>query len=223
MRIILLGAPGSGKGTVAEALRQAYGFPKISTGDLLREAVREKTPLGLVAAAQMGKGNLVDDATVLALLRQRLAGEDCAGGYVLDGFPRNLSQADSLESLGLPGPELVFDLEVRDEVVLERLANRRTCPRCEAIYHLVNKPPKAAGVCDVCGTALVQRADDTPEVIRERLKTYHAKTEPLVARYAAKGVLHAVDANGTAEAEIAAVRAVLDPLVAAGRGGGAPR
>jgi adenylate kinase len=223
MRIVLLGAPGSGKGTVAEALRAAYGFPKISTGDLLREAVREKTPLGLVAASQMGKGGLVDDATVLALLRERLAREDCRGGYILDGYPRNLAQADNLEALALPGPEIVFDLRASEETVLARLANRRTCPKCEAIYHLVNKPPKVAGVCDVCGAALVQRADDTPEVIRERLKTYHAKTEPLVARYAAKAELHAVDANGPAEAVIGAVLVVLDPLVAAEGGGGASR
>lgn len=216
MRIILLGAPGSGKGTVAEALRTASGFPKISTGDLLREAVREKTPLGLVAAAQMGKGGLVDDATVLALLRERLAQADCRGGYVLDGFPRNLSQADALDAMGLEGPEIVFDLRVSDDTVLARLAGRRTCPHCEAIYHLVHKPPKTAGVCDVCGTALVQRKDDTPEVIIERLKTYHAKTEPLIARYAAKGRLHVIDADLPIEDEIRAVRAVLDGLRGAG-------
>jgi adenylate kinase len=210
MRIILLGAPGSGKGTVAEALRAATGFPKVSTGDLLREAVREKTPLGLVAAAQMGKGGLVDDATVLALLRERLAREDCRDGYILDGYPRNLAQADSLDALGLPGPEIVFDLRVPDEAVLERLAGRRSCPRCEAIYHLVNKPPRKAGVCDVCGAALVQRADDTPEVIRERLKTYHAQTEPLIARYAAKGRLHTIDAGAPAAAVFGEVRRVLD-------------
>lgn len=213
MRIILLGAPGSGKGTVAEALREAYGFPKISTGDLLREAVREKTPLGLVAASQMGKGGLVDDATVLALLRERLARADCQGGYVLDGFPRNVAQADALDALGLEGPEIVFDLQVTDEVVLRRLANRRTCPNCEAIYHLVNKPPKQAGICDVCGTALVQRKDDTPEVILERMKTYHAKTEPLIARYSAKGNLHVVDANGSGEEEIRGVRRILEALL----------
>jgi len=219
MRIILLGAPGSGKGTVAEGLRSAYGFPKISTGDLLREAVRDKTPLGLVAASQMGKGGLVDDATVLALLRERLARPDCRDGYVLDGFPRNVTQADSLDALGLPGPEIVFDLRVSDEVVLERLANRRTCPQCEAIYHLVNKPPKRAGVCDVCGAALVQRNDDTPEVIRERLKTYHAKTEPLIARYAAKGNLHRIDGGRSAGEVVRDVRRVLD--AALGRPGGA--
>ena len=219
MRIILLGAPGSGKGTVAEALRAVYGFPKISTGDLLREAVREKTPLGLVAASQMGKGGLVDDATVLALLRERLAREDCRGGYVLDGFPRNLAQAASLDAIGLSGPEIVFDLRVTDQVVLERLASRRSCPRCEAIYHLANKPPKKAGFCDVCGTALVQRADDTPEVIKERLKTYHAQTEPLVARYAAKGNLHRIDGDAAAPAVIAAVRRILDPVLDLEKGG----
>jgi adenylate kinase len=223
MRIVLLGAPGSGKGTVAEALRAAYGVPKISTGDLLREAVREKTPLGLVAASQMGKGGLVDDATVLALLRERLARKDCRGGYVLDGYPRNPAQADSLDALGLPGPEIVFDLRVSEGTVLARLADRRTCPKCEAIYHLVNKPPRRAGVCDVCGTALVRRADDTPEIIRERLKTHRAKTEPLVAHYAAKGNLHEIDGDAAAPAVIAAVRAVLDPLLATGKGGRASR
>jgi adenylate kinase len=210
MRIILLGAPGSGKGTVAEALRAAYGLPKISTGDLLREAVREKTPLGLVAASQMGKGGLVDDDTVLALLRQRLGRDDCWDGYVLDGFPRNIPQADRLDALGLAGPEVVIDLEVSEATVLDRLANRRTCPNCEAIYHLVNKPPKVPGVCDVCRTALVQRNDDTPEVIRERLKTHAAKTEPLAARYAAKGHFYRIDGNRRADEVIREVRRVLD-------------
>ena len=209
MRIILLGAPGSGKGTVAEALREAYGLPKISTGDLLREAVREQTPLGLVAASQMGKGGLVDDDTVMALLRERLARDDCRDGCVLDGFPRNVTQADRLDAAGLPGPEIVIDLKVSDDVVLERLTHRRTCPKCEAIYHLVNKPPKVPGICDVCGTALVQRTDDTPEVIRERLKTHYAKTEPLIARYAAKGHFHQIDANGPADAVIRKVRRIL--------------
>ena len=213
MRVILLGAPGSGKGTVAEGLRSAYGFPKISTGDLLRAAVRERTALGLKAASQMGKGGLVDDATVLALLGERLAREDCRDGYTLDGFPRNIAQAESLETLGAAGTEVVFELQVGEEVVLQRLSNRRTCPSCEAIYHLLSKPPKKEGICDVCGTALVQRADDRPEVIAERLKTHHAKTEPLTAYYAAKGTLHRIDGNRTAEATIADVRKVLDAVM----------
>ncbi len=217
MRIILLGAPGSGKGTVAEALRSAYGFPKISTGDLLREAVRERTSLGLVAASQMGQGGLVDDATVLALLRERLDRDDCREGYVLDGYPRNLAQAESLDGLGAPGREVVIDLRVSDGTVLGRLTGRRTCPKCEAIYHLVNKPPRAAGICDVCGAALVQRNDDTPEVVAERLKTYHAKSEPVVGRYAARGVVHTVDADGPAGAVVAEVRGILD--AALGRDG----
>jgi len=220
MRIILLGAPGSGKGTVAEALRSACGYPKISTGDLLREAVREKSSLGLVAASQMGKGALVDDATVLALLNERLARDDCREGYVLDGYPRNLAQAECLDTIGNSGPEIVFDLVVSDDVVLERLTHRRTCPRCEAIYHLVAKPPKAPGVCDVCGTALVLRNDDKPEVIRERLKTHAAKTEPLVARYAARGAVHAIDANGPAETVVREVRRIVEAVLGRPAGAG---
>jgi len=220
MRIILLGAPGSGKGTVAEALRSACGYPKISTGDLLREAVREKSALGLVAASQMGQGALVDDATVLALLNERLARDDCREGYVLDGYPRNLAQAECLDTIGNSGPEIVFDLVVSDDVVLERLAHRRTCPRCEAIYHLVAKPPKTPGVCDVCGTALVQRNDDKPEVIRERLKTHSAKTEPLVARYAARGAVHAIDADGPAESVVREVRRIVDAILGRPDGAG---
>jgi len=210
MRVILLGAPGSGKGTAAERVRAAYGFPKISTGDLLREAVRERTPLGRQAEAQMGKGGLVDDATVLGLLRERLNREDCRAGYILDGYPRNLAQAKSLEALGAAGPEVVIELRTSEPVVLERLANRRTCPACEAIYHTVNKPPVKPGLCDVCGADLVQRTDDRPAVILERLKIYHAQTEPLIAHYAAKGTLHAVDGGGTPEAVFEEIRGILD-------------
>jgi len=213
MRVILLGAPGSGKGTVAEGLRSALGFPKISTGDLLREAVRDRTPLGLAAASQMGRGGLVDDATVLALLRERLARDDCRQGYTLDGFPRTLAQADSLDLIEPRGPEVVFDLRVSDETVLRRLTDRRTCPKCEAIYHLVNKPPKKPGLCDVCGAALIQRTDDTREVVVERLKTYHAKTKPLVARYAARSVLHTIDGNGLAEDVIGEVLRIMDAVL----------
>ncbi len=220
MRIILLGAPGSGKGTVADALRAAYGWPKVSTGDLLREAVRDRTPLGLVAATQMGKGGLVDDDTVVALLRERLEREDCREGCVLDGFPRNMAQADRLDALALPGPEIVFDLQVREATVLERLSQRRICPNCQAIYHLANKPPRTPGVCDVCGHALIQRNDDTPEVIRKRLATHAAQTEPLVARYAARGHLHRIDGNRPAAEVVADVRRALEAegLGAAGAG-----
>ena len=213
MRVILLGAPGSGKGSVGDLVRSAYGFPKISTGDLLRDAVQKKTPLGLQAASQMGKGGLVDDALVLALLRERLAGLDCRIGYILDGYPRNLSQAKDLESLDGGRREIVFLIDVREDVVARRIGSRRLCPGCEAIYNVITKKPAREGVCDGCGTSLVQRQDDRPELVPERLKTYHAKTEPLIAYYEAKGVLHRIDGNGTIEETFRPIRLVLDGVL----------
>ena len=213
MRVILLGAPGSGKGSAGDLVRSAYGFPKISTGDLLRDAVQKKTPLGLQAASQMGKGGLVDDALVLALLRERLAGPDCRIGYILDGFPRNLSQAKDLESLDGGRREIVFLIDVREDIVARRIGSRRLCPGCEAIYNVISKKPVREGVCDNCGTALVQRQDDRPELVPERLKTYHAKTEPLIAYYEAKGVLHRIDGNGTIEETFRPIRLVLDGVL----------
>jgi adenylate kinase len=210
MRVILLGAPGSGKGSVGDLVRSAYGFPKISTGDLLREAVQKKTPLGQEAATQMGKGGLVDDAIVLKLLEERLAGPDCREGYTLDGYPRNLSQARSLEGLDGGQPEVVFLIETREDVVIRRLATRRVCPSCGAIYNVITRKPTREGVCDVCGASLVQRTDDRPDVIQERMRTYHAKTEPLIAHYQEKGVLHRVEGNGTVEETFQSVRDILD-------------
>lgn len=210
MRVILLGAPGSGKGSVGDLVRSAYGFPKISTGDLLREAVQKKTPLGQEAATQMGKGGLVDDAIVLKLLEERLAGPDCREGYTLDGYPRNLSQARSLEGLDGGQPEVVFLIETREDVVIRRLATRRVCPSCGAIYNVITRKPTREGICDVCGASLVQRTDDRPDVIQERMRTYHAKTEPLIAHYQEKGVLHRVEGNGTVEETFQSVRDILD-------------
>ncbi len=210
MRIVLLGAPGSGKGAAGDLIRSAFGFPRISTGDLLRDAVQKRTPLGLEAAAQMGKGGLVDDALVLALLRERLAGPDCRAGYILDGYPRNLAQAKTLEGLDGGRPELAFLIETREDVVVRRLSTRRVCPVCGAVYNVVSKKPAREGVCDACGTALVQRLDDRAEVIAERMRTYHAKTEPLVAHYEARGVLRRVDGNGTVEETFEPIRAALE-------------
>jgi adenylate kinase len=210
MRVILLGAPGSGKGTVGDLVRSVYGFPKVSTGDLLRDAVQKKTPLGLEASGQLGKGGLVDDGLVLKLLEERLAAPDCRAGYILDGYPRNLSQAGDLERLDGARPEIVFLIETREEVVIQRLTTRRICPGCEAIFNVVTKSPEREGVCDACGAALVQRADDRPEIIQERMRTYRAKTEPLIAYYEGKGVLHRVDGNGTVDETFGPVRAVLD-------------
>lgn len=213
MRVILLGAPGSGKGSVGERLREATGFPWISTGDLLREAVRDKTALGLRAESQLGKGGLVDDETVLGLLRERLSRPDCRNGYILDGYPRNLEQAATLEKLDGDRPEVVFEIETREDVVVRRLSGRRICPSCEAIYNTVSKRPRKEGVCDVCGEALVQRADDRAEVIPERMRTYRAKTEPLISYYEARGTLHRIDGNGTIEETVGPIRAVLDSLL----------
>ncbi|MBM3304896.1 MAG: nucleoside monophosphate kinase [Candidatus Aminicenantes bacterium] len=220
MRVILLGAPGSGKGSVGERLREATGFPWISTGDLLREAVRDRTPLGLRAESQLGKGGLVDDETVLGLLRERLSRPDCRDGYILDGYPRNLEQAATLEKLDGDRPEIVFDIDAREDVVVRRLSSRRICPSCEAIYNTISKRPKKEGVCDVCGAALVQRTDDRAEIIPERMRTYRAKTEPLVSHYAARGTLHRIDANGTIEETVRPIQAVLDGLLTKGSRGG---
>jgi adenylate kinase len=210
MRVILLGAPGSGKGSMADLIRSAYGFPKISTGDLLREAVRDRTPLGIKASAQLGQGGLVDDEIVLGLLRERLARPDCRSGYILDGYPRNLSQAGDLERLDPARREIVFLIETREDVVIARLASRRICPSCQAVYNVITKKPVREGVCDVCGAGLIQRDDDRPEVIEERMRTYRAKTEPLIAYYRERGALHKVDGNGALDGIFRNVRAVLD-------------
>jgi adenylate kinase len=210
MRVILLGAPGSGKGSVGDLVRSAYGFPRISTGDLLRDAVQKRTPLGLEAETQMGQGGLVDDALVLKLLAERLAAPDCRVGYILDGYPRNLSQARDLERLDSRRRESVFLIETGEDVVVRRLESRRICPACGAIYNVVTKKPAREGLCDVCGAALVQRTDDGVDVIRERMKTYHEKTEPLIAYYQSKGGLRRVNGDGTVEETFRSVRSALD-------------
>ena len=223
MRIILLGAPGSGKGSVGERLREATGFPWISTGELLREAVRDRTPLGLKAEGQLGKGGLIDDEVVLGLLRERLARPDCRNGYILDGYPRNLEQAATLEKLDGSRAEVVFDIEAREDAIVGRLSSRRICPSCEAIYNIISKRPKKEGACDVCGSLLVQRPDDRAEVIPERMKTYRAMTEPLISYYEARGTLHKVDANGTVEDTVRPILDVLEGLLGRAREAGERR
>jgi adenylate kinase len=157
MRVILLGAPGSGKGTVGDLVTSAYGLPRVSTGDLLRAAVQKETPLGLKAREQMGRGGLVDDALVLELLRDRLAAPDAGSGYLLDGYPRNLDQARSLEALDGRRPETVFEIRTDEDVVVARLSNRRICPVCGAVYNLMTKKPASPGVCDVEGARPARR------------------------------------------------------------------
>jgi adenylate kinase len=210
MRIVLLGPPGSGKGTHGRGLSAELHIPLIATGDILRQAIAEETRLGLAAQADVKAGRLVADETVLGLVETRLAMADAADGFLLDGFPRTVAQADGLAALlGARRLDHVVNLEVPVEVVVNRLRDRRLCGQCGAIYNLSTKPPKAAGVCDVCGGALKQRADDAPDTVRARLGVYERETAPLVAYYAKNGVLRPVDAGGAADQVYAAIRRAL--------------
>jgi len=213
MRLILLGPPGSGKGTQAAALVDRYGVPQISTGDLLRQERSAGTDLGTRAAAYMDRGELVPDELVLAMLRQRLQKPDCAKGFVLDGFPRTVPQAEALETiLADLGVELdaVLDIEVPDDEIESRITGRRSCPDCNLIYHVVTKPPKVAGICDKCGGRLVQRSDDSAETVRNRLRVYHEQTSPLIDFYRKRGNLHEIPGVGDPDEIAAAIRRVLD-------------
>ncbi len=193
MRIILFGAPGSGKGTQGDLIAKRYGIPRISTGDLLRLAVRKGTPLGRKAESFMNSGRLVTDEVVEGLARERIAEPDCRPGYILDGFPRTIGQAEAMAGMAGSRPEIVIGIEVRPEVLVDRLCGRRVCASCSAVYNIHVQPPAAAGICDICGGELVRRKDDTPEVIRERIRVYHEQTESLKDYYRRKNVFHAVD------------------------------
>lgn len=199
MNLILFGPPGAGKGTQAQFIVSLFGVPQISTGDMLRAAVRCGTELGLVAKAAMESGGLVSDEVVLGLVKERLSMEDCAGGFVLDGFPRTISQAEVLDSIlaGL-GKNLdhVISLEVDGEEIVSRLSGRRTCSSCGRGYHLVFDPPHISGFCDSCQSALVQRDDDKESTILKRLAVYDEMTAPLKKYYSTKGLLRAVNGSG---------------------------
>lgn len=210
MRIILFGPPGSGKGTQGELIERRYGFPRISTGDLLRQAVREKTPLGIKAEQMMNRGELVSDEIVEGLVRERIASPDTRRGYLLDGFPRNLAQVRSLEAMDGDRPEVVIVIDVDKDTLIERLQGRLTCRTCGAIYNLQLQKPRTEGRCDACGGELYRRADDRPEAISERLKVYHEQTETLRAHYLAKGVIHRVDGSGTVDDVCGRIYGVLD-------------
>lgn len=203
MNLILLGAPGAGKGTLASSLIAKMGIPSVSTGNLLREAIAEGTELGLKAKQFMDAGELVPDQLVIDMLRDRIAQPDCAKGYILDGFPRTIPQAEALDTIAKI--ECALSLEVPDEVIEPRMTGRRTCIKCGATYHVVNNPPKAEGVCDNCGTELTIRKDDKPETVRARLATFHAQTEPLKGYYGAQGKLKLVDGTQTIEKTLESV------------------
>lgn len=188
MNLILLGAPGAGKGTQAEVISEKLGIPQISTGNILREAVKNGTEMGVKAKGFMESGALVPDEVVIGILKDRIAEDDCKNGFILDGFPRTVPQAEALESMGV-NIDKVISLEVADETIQGRLSGRRVCEKCGASYHVEFNPPKTDGVCDKCGGAAVQRKDDAPETVIERLRTYHEQTAPLVDFYGNKGRL----------------------------------
>ncbi|MEI5638849.1 MULTISPECIES: adenylate kinase [unclassified Pseudoalteromonas] len=182
MRIILLGAPGAGKGTQAQFLMDKYGIPQISTGDMLRAAIKEGTPLGLEAKKVMDAGQLVSDEIIIGLVKERIAKEDCANGFLLDGFPRTIPQADAMKENGIK-VDHVIEFDVADEIIVERMSGRRVHPGSGRVYHIVYNPPKVEGKDDVTGEDLIIRDDDTEETVRKRLAIYHEQTKPLVDYY----------------------------------------
>ncbi|MGM9606638.1 MAG: adenylate kinase [Oscillospiraceae bacterium] len=208
MKLILLGAPGAGKGTQADILSQRLNIPTISTGNILRAAVKNGTPVGLKAKEYMDAGKLVPDEVIIGIVAERLAETDCANGYILDGVPRTIAQAEALEEKGITF-DTVLSLEISDEEIIERMGGRRACTACGATYHVVSAPPKTEGKCDKCGADLVLRDDDKPETVKNRLTVYHTETEPLKDFYAKRGNLKSVDNQPTIEATTKAVLEVL--------------
>ena len=196
MKLILLGAPGAGKGTQAERLCKELNVPTISTGNILRAAIKNGTPTGLKAKSFMDAGHLVPDEVIIGIITERLAEQDCANGYILDGVPRTIAQAEAMEQAGIVF-DAVVSIEISDETIMERMSGRRVCETCGASYHLVAVPPKQEGVCDKCGGKLIQRKDDAPETVKARLEVYHKETEPLKDFYAKRGLLKSVENQPT--------------------------
>ena len=192
MNLILLGAPGAGKGTQAEKICEKLSIPAISTGNMLREAMANGTEMGLKAKSFIDAGKLVPDEVVIGIINERLKQDDCQNGFILDGFPRTIPQAEALDEMGVR-IDKVIDIEVPDEKIAARLSGRRVCLKCGATYHTEFKKPKTEGICDACGDTLVQRKDDMPETVLDRLKTYHEQTEPLKGYYEKKGILRVVE------------------------------
>lgn len=209
MNLIFLGAPGAGKGTQAEVVCNELNIPAISTGNMLREAVKNGTPAGLAAKECMDKGDLVPDEIVIGILKDRIAQDDAKNGFILDGFPRTVSQAEALEKMGVQIDKVV-EIHVADEKITSRMSGRRVCEGCGNSYHIEYKPTKVEGICDACGAKVVQRVDDKPETVLSRLATYHEKTAPLKDFYASKGKLVTVEGQeeiaDTSKLTLAAVK-----------------
>lgn len=192
MNLILLGAPGAGKGTQAEKICEKYNIPAVSTGNIIREALKNGTDMGLKAKSYIDAGALVPDEVVIGIIKERLAEDDCKNGFILDGFPRTIPQAEALDTMGI-NIDKVVDIEVPDDKISARLSGRRVCLKCGATYHLEYKKPQKEGICDVCGDPIVQRKDDKPETVIDRLNVYHEQTEPLKDYYAKTGKLVIVE------------------------------
>ncbi len=198
MKIIFLGAPGAGKGTQADKISRKLGIPTISTGVIIREAIKNGTQMGLEAKKFIEQGLLVDDDTVIGIIKERLAKSDCDNGFILDGFPRSVPQAEALDKMGIV-IDRIISIEVPDEVILDRMTGRRVCATCGLSYHVTDNPSKDGKTCDKCGTELSLRKDDAPDIVRSRLEVYHQTTEPLKDYYLKKGKLVTVDGNGSLE------------------------
>lgn len=212
MKIIMLGAPGAGKGTQAKMIADKYGVPHISTGDIFRANIKNGTELGMEAKKYMDQGLLVPDELTVRILLDRVAQDDCKNGYVLDGFPRTIPQAEVLDSeLTKLGDHIDYaiNVDVPDENIVKRMSGRRACLTCGATYHIEHVPPKKEGICDVCGSELVLRDDDKPEPVKNRLNVYHEQTQPLIDFYTEKGVLKTVDGTVPMEEVFAAITAIL--------------
>ncbi len=205
MRLILLGAPGSGKGTQAEILSRILNIPTISTGNILRAAIKNGTPVGLKAESYINAGQLVPDDVIIGIIKERLAEADCANGYILDGVPRTIPQAEAMEKMGI-AIDCALSIEVEDSVIVKRMSGRRTCKDCSATFHIESNPPKVEGKCDFCGGELTIRKDDAEETVKARLETYHRETEPLKAFYETRGLLKTVENQPSIEATTAAIK-----------------
>ncbi len=211
MKLILLGAPGAGKGTQAEVICNKKNIPTISTGNILREALKSGTEMGLKAKTYMESGQLVPDEILIGIIKDRMKEPDCQNGFILDGFPRTIPQAEALDQMGA-GIDVVLDIEVADEDIVTRMSGRRVCEACGSSYHVLYKQPKAEGVCDACGGTLVQRKDDHPDTVKERLNVYHNQTEPLKEYYSKQGKLRVVHGQDKVEDTTKMVLEALEDL-----------
>lgn len=209
MKLILLGAPGAGKGTQASLIGKQLNIPTISTGDILRTAMKNKTPIGLKAKEYVDSGRLVPDDVIIGIVKERLESPDCKKGYILDGMPRTIAQADALNENGIE-IDKVISIETDDETIIKRMAGRRVCPKCGASYHIQAAPPSKDGICDNCGDELIIRKDDDPDTLRKRLEVFHTETKPLIDYYQKRNRLSSVSNKNSIEETYRAIMKILD-------------